>query len=333
MYKEIFLRFRFILGALCAILAAGTLGYSFIEGWSTFDSLYMTVITLATIGFGEVHPLSPSGRVFTIIISMVGLGVVAYSFSSITAFIVEGELSETLRRRKMEDRIKNLKNHYIICGAGFTGESIIAELSKTGRDFVVIEFDENKAKLLQDRGLLVIHGDALRDDTLERADIMDARGLFCSLERDPDNAFVAISARGLNPSLRIISEVHDGRVRDKLLRGGVDVCVSSTHIGGLRMASEMIRPTTVSFLDSMIRDRNSAYRFEEVFVKKNSPIIGKPVSSVKSEKDDAPLILAIKEPETARYHINPPGNYEISEGDILVMIGDTGQIRSFRESI
>ncbi|MFH2202476.1 MAG: potassium channel protein [Elusimicrobiota bacterium] len=333
MYAEIYTRFRFILGSLFTVLALGTAGYTLIEGWPLFDALYMTVITLATIGFGEIHPLSNTGRAFTIMLSISGLGVVAYSFSAITAYIVEGGLSETLRRRRMEDRIKQLKDHYIICGAGFTGQSIIDELDKTDRPFVIVDMDEKKVSSLADRGHLVIQGDALRDETLERAAIMDAKGLFCTLDRDPDNVFVAISARGLNPRLRIISEVHDGRVRDKLLRGGADVCVSSTHIGGLRMASEMIRPTTVGFLDSMIRDRDSAYRFEEVTIRKGARVIGKNIGSLKHDDDDSPLVLAIKEPEIARYRINPPAEHKIEEDDILVVIGDTDQIRKFRESL
>ncbi len=335
MYLEVFNRFKYILCALCVVLAVGTYGYMLIEGepWTAFDGLYMTVITLATIGFSETHPLSPAGRAFTIVITGFGLGVVAYSFSTVTAYIVEGELSETLRRQRMEKRIMDLKDHYIICGAGYTGQSIIDEIQKVGLDFVVIERDEKKAKKLIEAGNLVIQGDAMLDDTLEKADIMDAKGIFCSLERDPDNVFVAISARGLNPGLRIISEVHDSRVRDKLLRGGADVCVSSTHIGGLRMASEMIRPTAVSFLDSMIKDRDSACRFEEVHIKKDSRIIGKPLSAIKKEDDNHPLVLAIKEPETARYNINPPTEHEIEEGDILVVIGDTKQIGKFRNSL
>ena len=333
MYAEIFGRFRFIIGALSLVLACGTGGYVLIEKWSAFDSLYMTVITLATIGFGEVHPLSDAGRMFTIILSMAGLGVVAYSFSAITAFIVEGELSETLRRRRMEDRIKELKGHYIICGGGFTGESIVEELAKTHRPFVIVDMDEKKVKRYTDMGFLAIQGDALRDETLERAAVMDAAGIFCALERDPDNAFVTISARGLNPRLRIISEVHDTRVRDKLLRGGADVVISSTHIGGLRMASEMIRPTTVGFLDSMIRDRNATYRFEEVPIGKNSHLIGKEIGSLKRADDASPLILAVKEPETARYDINPSGKKEIEEGDVLVVIGNTDEIKKFRGGI
>ncbi|MFH1726497.1 MAG: NAD-binding protein [Elusimicrobiota bacterium] len=333
MDSEMTERLRGVLVALLAVLFAGTMGYTLIEGWPPFDSLYMTIITLATIGFGEVHPLSTAGRVFTIVLSLCGLGVMAYSFSTLTAFIVEGQLTDVLRRRKMESRIRTLDGHYIVCGAGYTGMTIIRELVKIGRPFVAIELNDEKAAHLQQEGHLVIRGDAMHDEVLERAGIKKARGLFCVVDNDRDNVFVALTARGLNPLLRIVSEVNDERVRDKLLRSGADAVVSSTHIGGLRLASEMVRPAAVGFLDSMIRDKDSAYRFEEVHISEDSSAVGRPFGSIEIRGGRPPLVLGVKESGTGRYVVNPPKERPLQAGEYLVVLGDREEVARLQKSI
>ncbi|TBR24301.1 hypothetical protein EPO15_04315, partial [bacterium] len=249
---------------LGVVLGVGTGGYMLIEGWGPFDSFWMTVITVATIGYGEVHALTPHGRVFTIGLIFLGMGTTAYAFSQLTAFIVEGDLSTALRRNKMEKRIRELEQHFIICGVGNTGQVVLDELLKTQRPLVIVEKDAEKAAELEAKGLLVIQGDASHDDVLEKAGIARARGIFCVLGHDQENLLLTLAARGLNAAVRIVTELHDGRFRDRLTRCGADAVVDSPHIGGLRLASEMVRPITVGFLDSMIRDRTYTYRFEEV---------------------------------------------------------------------
>lgn len=326
-------RLKAVLLAMAACLLVGTLGYAAVEGWSLFDSFYMTVITLATIGYGEVHPLSTAGRVFTIVLSLLGLGVVAYSFSALTAFIVSGELNERLRRRKMEKRIQGLDRHFVIFGMGHTGKTIAAELKKTHHDFVVIEHDEEKGAVALEAGHLVVIGDALRDETLERAGVGRARGVFLTFDNDRDNVFVALSCRVMNPGVRIVSELHDGHVKDKLFRSGADAVVSPPMIGGLRMASEMIRPAAVGFLDSMIRAKDSAYRFEQVDLPEGSRYDGKPFESIKVPGGKAPLILAVREKNTERYEVNPPGTRVLRAGEQLVALGDQDEIRLLREAV
>lgn len=325
-------RIRIVLGSVIWVLLVGTIGYHVVEGWSFFDALYMTTITLATIGYGEVHPLSTSGRVFTIFLSLTGLGVMAYSFSTITAFVVEGQLTHALRRRKMDARIKKLDGHYIVCGAGYTGESICEELQKTRREFVVIDKDPEVCAKHQERGWLVVQGNALQDEVLEKAGIKKAKGICCALDDDPDNMFITISARALNPRMRVVSEVHDDDVKDRLLRSGADAVVSSMSIGGLRMASQMVRPAAVNFLDSMIRDPKSTYRFEEISIPEGSAFAGKPLKSIQETNGRAPLIVAIRPSSASSYTIGPSADHELSAGDVLVVIGEVDAVRELQES-
>ncbi|OGR59910.1 MAG: hypothetical protein A2X36_13780 [Elusimicrobia bacterium GWA2_69_24] len=324
MEDEILLKLRNIAFSLTGVLLFGTLGYIAVEGWGWFDSLYMTVITLGTIGYGEVHPLTTGGRTFTIVLCFFGLGVVAYAFSALTAFIVEGQLSHVLRRNKMKNRIRALRDHYIVCGAGFTGSAIIEELAKTGRSFVVLEKDPEKAEALRAAGHLALQGDAMHEESLEAAGIRTARGLFSVLDNDRDNVFVTLTARETNPNLKIVSEVHEQRVRTKLLRSGADEVVNSERIGGLRLASVMLRPATVGFLDTMLRDEKSSYRFEEVEVPAGSPLIGKTLEAI-PPGGEYPLVVSIKDPQSGAYANNPPRDTELRAGDILVALGSVDQ--------
>ncbi|HVE13710.1 MAG TPA: potassium channel protein [Elusimicrobiota bacterium] len=319
--------------AVAALFVIGTAGYVLIEGWSWFDAFYMTTITLATIGYGEVHPLSNHGRAFTIGLAVTGFGAVAYSLSAMTAFIVEGELSDVLRRRKMTKKIAALSGHYIVCGGGNTGRTILEELRSTGRDFVMLENDPVKASQMEEEGVLVLRGDALSDESLQEAGIERAAGLFCALANDRDNVFLVLSARSLNARLRIVSEIHDEGVRPKLLRGGADAVVSSFLIGGLRMASEMVRPAAVSFLDSMIRDKGSSYRFEELEVPSASALVGKPAGEVHGAGDGGALLLAIRRPQAAAYEINPPSERPLAAGEVLVVIGNADQVGQLKRRL
>lgn len=315
---------------LGVVLGVGTAGYMAVEGWGAFDALYMAVITVATIGFGEVHPLTPPGRVFTIFLIFLGLGTTGYAFSQLTAFIVEGDLSTALRRKKMEKRIREIESHFIVCGMGNTGRVVLEELIRTERPLVVIERDAEKAAELEAQKLLVIHGDASHDDVLEKAGIAKARGIFCVLSHDHENLLLTLAARGLNPTVRIVTELHDGRFRDRLTRCGADAVVDSPHIGGLRLASEMVRPVTVGFLDAMIRDRTTAYRFEEVALAESSRLAGRAVSQLGDAGGRLPNVVAVKEGVSGRYAINPDPAQKLAVGDVLVVLGTREEIRRLK---
>ena len=226
-----------ILVLLSLILVVGTLGYHLIEGWPLFDALYMTVITLATVGYGETHPLSVGGRLFTIFMILGGMGIILYGVTELTAFVVEGGMTGLLRRNKMTKQIKRIANHYIVCGSGNNGHYVIEELVRTKRKVVVVEKDRHKVNELLNRGIATIEGDAASDEVLREAGIERAHGLVTTLPEDKDNLFVVITARGLSAKVRIVAKIDDVQVREKFLRSGADSAVSASAIGVLRMAS------------------------------------------------------------------------------------------------
>jgi len=319
-----------IFGVLVLVVSMGVLGYHFIEGWHFFDALYMTVITLATVGYGETYPLSTAGRVFTMFLIFGGMGIILYGVTEITSFVVEGEMTGILRRRRMTKSIEKLSNHYILCGGGDIGIYVLEELVRTKRSVVVVERDPQKARQMVEQNILVVEGDATRDETLEAAGIQRAAGLISALATDQDNLFVVISARGLNPRLRIISKIDDSKSRDKFIRGGASGVVSANFIGGLRLASEMIRPETVNFLDSMLRD-NSALRVEDVTISGKSHYVGRPLEAVDVLAKANVLLVSIKQADG--FHFHPPLSTVIHPNDTLVLIGNPDQLAAIRSSI
>jgi len=322
-----------IISLLLLILLAGTLGYHFIEGWSLFDALYMTVITLATVGYGETHPLSIAGRVFTLFLILGGMGIILFGVSELTQFIVQGGIGGILRRRNMERTIKKISNHYILCGAGKNGHYVLEELIRTKRKVVAVEKDPKKVQALIDRGIPTIEGDASNDNILRSAGIDRALGLVSTLPEDKDNLFVVITARGLNPDLRIVAKVDDVEVREKFFRSGANSAVSAASIGGLRMASELIRPDTTTFLDSMMRD-NSSMRVDEVKVGATTHYRGRSINQCDVLASSDIVLVSMRRGSAQRDFIfNPPPNTIMNTGDTLILIGNPEQLELLREKL
>lgn len=321
--------------ALAGILALGTLGYMVIEGWPPVDALYMTVITLATVGYGETHPLSTAGRMYTIALILIGLGVMGYGLSTVTAFLVQGELTDILGRRKMERRIKSLSGHVILVGAGETGKHIAEELLKTLTPFVVIERESAEAATLERLGeVLYIIGDATDSSVLQQARIEAARGLISSTPSDKDNLFVILTARELNPALRIVSRVTAEESRHKLVKAGADAVVSANLIGGLRMASEMLRPHVVSFLDAMLREPAiSTVRVEEVQIPPTSPWVGRTLEEARIQEKVGVVVFGLREANSGRYVFNPAPTLRLGAGDVLIGCADRQQLASLRSMV
>src|ERR1051325_1099478 len=235
--------------ALILIIVAGMLGYHAIEGWSLFDGLYMTIITLATIGYQEVHPLSQPGRYFTLGLIVVGVAAFGFLLSNITQTLIETEITSVLGRRKLYKDISELKNHYILCGAGRVGMRIVDELRKKEVDFIVIERDEHVADRLLTRGDLVLVGDATDEAVLEGANIRTARSLIAAASTDADNVYIALTARGLNPDLYIVARAVDQAAERQLIRAGANKVVSPTLIGSHRMAQAALSPAVADFIE------------------------------------------------------------------------------------
>ncbi len=320
-------------GLLLFILCAGVLGYHYLEGWSLFDSLYMTVITLATVGYGETHPLTLPGRAFTMLLILGGMSIIFYALTEITTFVVEGEMTGLIRRRRMNRQISRLKNHYILCGIGRSGSHVLNELRKTGRTCVVIEKDPVKVKNLLGERVLVIEGEATEDTVLESAGIKQATGLVTALPSDKDNLFVVITARELNPSLRIVSKVEEIGAREKFLRSGANTAVSANFIGGMRMASELIRPATVSFLDTMLYGTPSL-RVEEVTIPPSSRYAGQSIAECEPIKASGVVLVSIRHgTDKNRFRFNPPQDSLLHEGDTLIIIGDRPQVQQLKADL
>ena len=279
-----------------SILAIGTVGYYMLGAPENtlMDAFYMTVITISTIGYGEVIDLSDSdvGRLFTIFVAISGIGLLTYILSNLTANVVEGQLKETYRRRKMDKCIDDLDNHFIVCGAGRLATQICRELKLTERDFVVIETDEDRLeRFLANIGEDTFHivGDASQDDILVQAGINCAQGIFAATNDDNGNLVISLSAKHLNSNIRVVSRCEDPAHIEKMKKAGADMVVSPAFIGGLKMTSDMIRSDISDFFESVLRDDNMTMRFETILI--NDRFAGKRVEDLQlTEHGDAILI-------------------------------------------
>ncbi|MDO9287953.1 MAG: potassium channel protein [Thermodesulfovibrionales bacterium] len=315
---------------LALVIEAGIFGYMWIEGWNFLDAFYMTIITIASVGYMEVNPLSPHGRIFTIFLIIFGMGVLLFGISTFTAFLVEGELSEILRRRKMEKSISGLKEHYIVCGIGTVGRHVIDELHKTGRPFVAIDANEELCRQLAEKGMFFVKGDATSSSVLKSANAANAKGVFCSLHTDAENLLLILTAKGINPSLKIVSKAEEDESEDKMKRAGADGVVLPKFIGGLRMASAMIRPEAVTFLDKMLKGQDETYRVEDINITAGSVFAGKTLKASGLLDKKGISVVAVKKGE--RYVFNPGGNEMLEIGDVLILIGETKSIREMKIS-
>lgn len=331
-------RKRLIKGLIFTFItvAVGTAGYKILGGpeWSFLDSLYMTIITLTSVGFGEIQDLSdyPYARILTIFIILFGMGSILFVVSTITGFIVEGELSNVFGRRKMLKEISSLKNHFIVCGIGNTGYVVVKELIQTKRDFVVVDTDLNELeKLSETDKILYINDDATNDAALVNAGIHEAHGLITILPDDKDNLFVTLTAKQLNPNLRIVSKGVEEHTIKKLKLAGAASVVMPSFIGGLRMVSELIRPAAVSFLDKMLRtQKGKSYRIEEITIPPKSQYIGKTLSQANLLKGTRVLIVAMKGKD-GDFTYNPDDKSIITDGTVIVILGESTETKKVCE--
>lgn len=319
---------------LCLILvqAIGTAGYMILEGWDFTDASFMTVITVASVGYGETHPLDVPGRWFTIFLILGGIGTLLYGVTNLTAFVVEGEFQALLRRSRMDTNIEKLSGHFVVCGAGRVGRNIAEELSVLGYPVVVVDRNPDHLTRLEDlpRTPLFISGDATDDEVLGRAGVERAAGFVAALATDADNLFVVLSVRQLNPSVRIIARVNDPEVTAKMTRAGADKVVCPSYIGGLRMASELVRPNVVDFLDKMLREKDGRLRVEEARVCAGGSATGKTLSEAQIPKHTGCVIVARRHPG-GEFEFNPSADTRLDEGDVIVAMGEVSQVRKLKE--
>ncbi|MDY0340014.1 MAG: potassium channel protein [Coriobacteriia bacterium] len=311
---------------LVGVLALGTGGYMVIEGWTFLDGLYMTVITVATVGFKEVAPLSPAGRVFTIAMVFAGVGGIAYSLGVLVEFMIEGQLTDLMEGRRMVKRIEMLSGHYIVAGMGRVGSVVCSSLQDQGAPFVVIDrCDECKAEAL-DQGWLFLGGDATSEETLEAAGIARAKGLVTALDTDADNLFVAMSARGLNPDLFIVARSSSITSESKILRVGADRVITPNVIGGRRMASSVLDPFVSDYLELVSHSEGLEYRLDTFQVTGASLLAGQSIREARVRDVTGAYIMAIA--HSGVTDSNPSPDRVLDPGDHVVAFGTRAQLDS-----
>ncbi len=329
--KRLFL----VLLAIFVVLMGGANGYSLLYGdkYEFVDYMYMTVISLTGVGYGEVVEVTGNvpAQIFTMILITFGMGIIFYGISTLAAFMIEGELSGILREQRMQKRINRLKEHYIVCGGGKTGRPLIAELVKNMKTAVLIEQSDEAIELCKPGlDLLYIKGDATEDHNLMAAGIERAAGILISLPSDKDCLYITMTARMFNKKLRIISRMGDPKHEAKLIMAGADGIVSPSAIGALRMASEMIRPTVVDFLDKMLRSHQGTLRINQISISEKSIVEGKNIGEY-GLKEKFDLLVVALEKNAGQMEFNPPSSLILKSGMTLIVMGDIANIERARK--
>lgn len=315
-------RFRLPLAILAFALVYGIAGYRVLEGWGFLDSVYMTVTTLTTVGFGEVRPLSPEGRVFTISLIVFGLVGLASTVGSFADVLVSGELGESLRRRRMRRRIEDLRDHYVICAFGRVGQTAADEFREQGVPFIAIDSQQTLASTMEEEGIPYLIGDPADDDVLKEAGIERAQGLVCAVDSDAVNVFITLTARALNPGLSIVARASDPDSVDKLMRAGADRVVSPYSLSGRRMAFLALRPSVIDFVDMVTVAPD--LRLEEILVVEGSHLEGRTIAQACAGHPGV-SILAVKKPGEDLVP-TPVQDTSLGRGDLVVALGPVASL-------
>jgi voltage-gated potassium channel len=323
-------KFRLSLLTLFSVVCGGTFGYSLIEDWSLFESLYMTIITVATVGFKEIHELSHGGKIFTILLIIFGASSLAYTLGSLFQFMVEGQLRSIMGRKKLEKKISALTDHYIVCGYGRIGRLICREFAAKPASFIVIEEDTAICQQLEDSGYLYVHGDSTRDEILLQAGIRQAKGLITAVTSDSANVYITLSARGLNPDLFILARASEEGSEIKLKRAGANKVVSPYTIGASRMAHAMLRPSVVDFIEIATGDQDIELQLEEIRVAPDSQLAGTTLLSSDIRKKHGIIIVGIRK-DGQKIQFNPGSDTAIDTGDTLITLGELTAIKELEQ--
>ncbi|MEX1000080.1 MAG: potassium channel protein [Thermodesulfobacteriota bacterium] len=306
------------------INAFGVIGYMVIEGWNFRDSLFMTVITITTVGYGEVHELTAAGEIFTIVLLVIGVGIILYLLGTAAKLLLEGELKDLIGRKRLERKINELRDHYIICGFGRIGKTIAKEFSSRGMDILIIE--KNSVPNIEKGELLILEGDANNEDVLKSARIEKAKGLISVLSSDAENLFLVLSARDLNPDLFIVARASEESSERKILRAGADRVVSPYFTGGIRIANSILKPAVVDFIEYATKSGNLELQLEEILLSEDSKFNTLTLENSAIGRDLGIIIVAIKRND-GRMEFNPHSSSLINAGDTLVALGESSKLR------
>lgn len=326
-------KYILFIAPLLVILLVGPIGYMLFEDISFINGLYLTIITISTVGYGDMAPVNPLGRLFTVMLIFSGVGYVMYMFSQITEAMVEGGLQRFVERRKMQKKMSRLRDHYIVCGFGRIGQEICSILKENNRPFVVVENDDEVIREIDQLGYIELKGDASDDDILLKAGIKEARGLVAVVSTDADNLYITLTARGMNQNLFILTRSSGTPgVAKKLKRAGASKVISPYSIGARRMAQLIVRPTVVDFLDLAMQARELELCMEELLVSAQASFVGKTLMKSEIRKQYNIIVVAIKRPDISMI-FNPGPDTKILEDDILIVLGDNTQIASLEKRL
>ena len=322
-------RIRYAVMALAAAIVFGTVGFHFVEGWTVADALYVTVQTLTTVGYGDLPPRTNSGRLFAVAVMLIGAGGVALAVSTIVQSVVKWELVSTFGQRRLSRKMSKLHDHYIICGSGRVGSHLVRDLLSGNENFVVIETDQQRAAEFSQRGVSVLVADATLEESLRDVGVQHARGLAACLPNDADNVYVVLTARDLNPNLRIVARAAEEQAEAKLLRAGANHVIAPTIIGGHRMAVALTKPAVSEFMDS-ITANELGLGFEQVEIEAASSLIGQELRATPIRAELDVVVVSIRR-QSGEILFNPAADSVIEAGDILIAIGRTESLTKLNQ--
>jgi len=320
-------RFLLIGVAILTTLSVGTVGFSVIDGYPVFDAFYMSLTTMTTVGYGEIHPLSHAGRVFNSFLIVFGVTTLFIAIGAMTQTIIELEFGDAIAKRRNKRMIDKLKDHYIICGFGRVGRGAASELRHAGVPFVVVDINPDRAERAMLAGMLAVAADSTHDETLRLVGIERARGLVAALATDADNLFVLLSAKGLNPNIYVSTRAAEEGAEAKMRRAGADAVFAPYAMTGHRLAQSLLRPHVVQFLDFTTKDVGEDIAIEQVRVSGSSEMVSRTIKEMQLRKEVGVIVMAIRK-ESGQMLFNPPAETAVQGGDYLIVMGRPGDLRA-----
>ena len=325
-------RFLVLASAILVTVAIGTAGFVFIAGYSPFDAFYMTLTTMTTVGYGEIHPLGHAGRVFNSFLIVFGVTTIFIAIGAMTQTIIEQEFGEVIGKRRKKRMIDKLKDHYIVCGFGRVGRGAAAELQHAHVPFVVVDMNPDRVEMAINAGMLAVVADSTHDETLRQVGIDRARGLVAALATDADNLFVLLSAKGLNHKIYVAARAAEESAEEKMRRAGADAVFAPYSITGHRLAQSLLRPHVVQFLDFTTQNIGMDVSIEQVRISENSEVVSKTIKDMQLSRDLGVIVMAVRKND-GKMLFNPPAETAVHGGDYLIVMGPLQKLRALESLV